>query len=158
MKMKNLLEHEWLYIFGDVDFRGDCPSESGEQISFVNWVRQKTRHGNLIIHVRNEGLRSYMQTQRHKAEGMCTGAADIIIPAGITFVCELKRRDHTKSTFQKGQIEFLKAAHDEGAFVCVALGNDGAKEAYDVWNTLLDSSCTVGGIWPMPSDILNKKG
>lgn len=124
---------EWLSIYGDTKFRGQCPSESVEQVSFVNWVRQKTDHGDLIIHIRNEGKRSHRQTQRYKAEGMCPGAADIIIPGKPTFVCELKRQDHTKSRWQDKQLEFLEQAYKQGAFVCVALGNEAAKRAYKNW-------------------------
>ena len=63
------------------------------------------------------------QAQKHKAEGLVTGCADIISPLG--FVCELKRKDHTKSTWQSGQQEWLKKAHDAGLFVCVGLGSEG---------------------------------
>lgn len=62
---------------------------------------------------------------------MTPGAADIIIPCG--FVCELKRRDHTKSKWQPGQLEYLEAAQDAGCFVAVALGWEAALEAVDAW-------------------------
>ena len=124
---------DWLPVYGDTSYRGKCPSESVEQISFVNWVRQTTEHGDLIIHVRNEGKRTHSQTQRHKVEGMCPGAADIIIPGKPTFVCEMKKQDHTKSRWQDGQQEFLRQAQVNGAFVCIALGNEGAKQAYREW-------------------------
>lgn len=127
MKFPNFIK-----VFGDVDFRGDCPKESAEQMTFFNWVR-KTPYGAIAIHIRNEGKRNYMETARQKVEGMCVGASDIIIPGGVTFVCELKRQDHTKSKWQKGQLEFLKAAHDNGAFVCVALGHKAAQQAFKEW-------------------------
>jgi hypothetical protein len=38
------------------------------------------------------------------------GASDIIIPAACSFVCEIKRRDHTKSKWQPGQVEYLESA------------------------------------------------
>ena len=64
---------------------------------------------------------------------MVKGAADVIIPASPAFVCEIKRRDHTKSQWQDGQQEYLNAAQKAGAFVCVALGADAAWEAFDDW-------------------------
>ena len=66
---------------------------------------------------------------RERIEGMVAGAPDIIIPGNPTFVCELKRLDHTKCRFQYGQLEYLEAAHKAGAFVCVALGYQAALDA-----------------------------
>jgi hypothetical protein len=71
-----------------------------------------------------------MQIAREKAEGMVKGASDVIICGSPTFVCEIKRRDHTKSTWQDGQQEFLNAAQKTGSFVCIALGADAAWEAF----------------------------
>lgn len=119
-------------LYGNVDFRGDCPSEAAEQITFFNAIR-KTPYGAIALHIRNEGKRNKWQASRHQAEGMLSGASDIIIPASPAFVCEMKRRDHTKSRWQKGQLEFLKAAKKHGAFVCVALGFDAAWEAFNDW-------------------------
>jgi len=58
---------------------------------------------------------------------------DIIIPAAPAFVCELKRRDHTKSAWQKGQIEYLENCQKNGCFVCVALGYEAALQAVEDW-------------------------
>lgn len=65
-----------------------------------------------------------------KSEGMTTGAADIIIPGAPAFVCELKRRDHTKSAISDEQLAYLEAAKEAGAWVCIALGADAAWEAF----------------------------
>lgn len=70
---------------------------------------------------------------KQKAEGMTPGASDIVIPARVSFVCEMKRQDHTKSKWQDGQIKYLEAAQDAGAFACVALGHAAAKEAFEAW-------------------------
>lgn len=125
----------WLKVYGDTDFRGDCPKENAEQVTFFARLR---RHypdtwGRLALHPRNEGKRSWKQTAWQKAEGMTPGASDIIIPAAPSFVCEIKRRDHTKSSWEEGQAEYLKAAQDAGAFACVALGCDAAWEAFHEW-------------------------
>ena len=124
--------------FGDMEYRGKCATESQEQVTFFSRLRREygATWGVLAIHPRNEGLRSGGQLgaiARHKAEGMTPGAADIIIPGRVTFVCELKRRDPTKGRWQDGQREYLEAASAAGAFVCVALGCDAAWQAFHAW-------------------------
>ena len=123
---------DWLDIYGDISFRGKCPTESAEQITFFNWVR-KTEYGAIAVHIRNEGKRNHWQAAKQRAEGLCKGASDIIIPGSPSFVCELKRRDHTKCKWQEGQLDFLKKAQENGSFVCLALGYEGAKEAFNIW-------------------------
>ena len=107
-------------IVGDIDFRGNCPHESAEQITFFNQLPEHLKK--IATHIRNEGKRTAQQTQRHKIEGMNTGASDIIIPCCPPFVIELKRQDHTKSTISKEQVEYLKECQKQGAIVCVSLG------------------------------------
>lgn len=126
-------------VYGDLSFRGKCPSESVEQVTFFNRLRREypTTWGRLALHPRNEGLKrggQFSSVSLHKAEGMTPGAADIIIPGAPSFVCELKRRDPTKSQWQDGQIEYLTAANDAGCFACVAFGVDAAWEAFQEWN------------------------
>lgn len=75
----------------------------------------------------------FSSVQKHKAEGGLKGVSDVIIPGAPTFVCEIKRRDHTKSKWQDGQIEFLTAAQEAGAFVAVAFGAVAAWEAFEAW-------------------------
>ena len=129
-------------VYGDLDFRGKCPTEALEQVTFFNRIRAShpDTWGALAVHVRNEGLKTGGQfgaVSRHKAEGMTAGAADIIIPGRVTFVCEMKRRDRTQSAWQDGQIEYLTAAHKAGTFACVALGCDAAWEAFNQWLMVL---------------------
>jgi len=121
--------------YGDMTFRGNCPREAAEQATFFNRIR-KTRWGAVALHPRNEGKFTPAQVARMKAEGMCTGASDIIIIAAVPFVCELKRLDHTKSSWQKGQIPFLEEAQIGGAFACVAFGCNAAWEAFLEWELL----------------------
>lgn len=128
----------WIPCYGDASFRGDCPSESAEQITFFNHIRinYPETYGIIAIHPRNEQqLRGsqFSALSRHKAEGMTTGASDIIIPGCPAFVCELKRKDHTKSRWQDGQMEYLEAAQKLGAFICVAWGWEGAVSALNEW-------------------------
>lgn len=129
-------------VFGNLSFRGKCPTESVEQITFFNRLRREypTTWGALAIHPRNEGLKrggQFAAVQRHAAEGMTPGAADIILPARVAFVCEMKRRDHTKSAWQDGQVEYLTAAHNAGCFACVAFGYAAAWEAFEAWTKML---------------------
>ena len=124
--------------FGELDFRGECPVEGQEQVTFFARLRREypDTWGRLALHPRNEGLRYGGQLRaisRHKAEGMTTGASDIIIPARVAFVCELKRRDRTICKWQDGQREYLEAAAATGAFACVAFGCDAAWEALKYW-------------------------
>lgn len=125
-------------IYGDIDFRGKCPPESAEQITFFNKLRKEypDTWGRLALHPRNEQQLRGGQHRgliKQKAEGMTPGASDIIIPGSPSFVCEMKRQDHTQSKWQDGQIEYLSAAQDAGCFACVALGWQGAWEAFQVW-------------------------
>lgn len=140
----NLKKHPFP-VFGDQTFRGQCPAESAEQITFFNHVRREYPEtwGALALHPRNEQqLRGgqFSGMIRQKAEGMTPGASDVIIPGCVTFVCEIKRQDHTKSKWQAGQVEYLTAAHNAGAFACVALGWIGAREAFDQWLLKLEQA------------------
>lgn len=127
--------HPDIKVFGDVKFRGDCPSETAEAVTFFAKIRREypESYGLIATHVRNEGKRNFHQVAKQKAEGMTKGAADIIIPGAPAFVCELKRRDHTQSSWQDGQQEYLIASQNSGAFACVALGYEAAYSAFIYW-------------------------
>lgn len=126
-------------IFGDLSYRGKCPKEHVEQASFFSKLRREypDSWGIIALHPRNEGLLTKGQFQaviKHQIEGMAKGASDIVIPGGRGgFVCELKRLDHTQSTWQDGQIDYLQAAQKAGAYACVALGALAAWEAFNTW-------------------------
>jgi len=127
-------------VYGDQAWRGKCPVESVEQMTFFNRIRREfpDTFGAIAIHPRNEGLKvsgQFSAVHRHAAEGMTKGAADIIIPGRKTFVCELKRRDRTQSAWQNGQREYLTAAAGAGAFACLALGYLAAWEAFEAWKS-----------------------
>lgn len=128
-----------LRVYGDLNYREKkCPRESAEQITFFNWLRREHPDvAGVAAHQRNEGIRTHSQTAKQRAEGMKKGASDIIIPASPAFVCELKRADHTLSTWQDGQQEYLLSAAALGAFSCVALGHLAAIDAFEEWRALL---------------------
>jgi hypothetical protein len=125
-------------VYGDLSFRGKCPLESQEQVSFFNKIRHvhPETWGKIAVHVKNEGLvrgGQFSAMQKHRAMGMVPGAPDIFIPGGQTLLIEMKRQDHTKSKLATEQIEYLAMAQDAGAFVCVALGAHAAWMAFEDW-------------------------
>ncbi|HMY00149.1 MAG TPA: hypothetical protein PKC44_10295 [Agitococcus sp.] len=127
-----------IQVFGDVCFMGDCPTEDAELITFFNELAKLYPSlAKVAIHPDNEGLvlgSGHLHHARQKAKGAIKkGAADIIICGNPTFVCELKRRDHTKSRWQDGQLDFLEYGLKNGAFVCIALGYESALEAVKDW-------------------------
>lgn len=129
---------EFLRVFGDTTYRGDCPLEGAEQATFFAQLRKAhpDTYGVLALHPKNEGKRKgaqFQQLARDKALGLSPGAADTVIPGSPAFVCEIKRLDHTKCKWQKGQQEYLKAAQDTGSFACVALGWQAAMQALNEW-------------------------
>lgn len=127
---------EGIPVFGDKAFRDKkCPKETLEQVTFVRRIRDRypDSFGALIFHVKNEGKRTWEQVARDKAEGMTTGAVDIVIPGGQSFLCELKRRDHTLSKIHEEQVKYLNAGQASGAFACIALGADAAIDAFECW-------------------------
>ncbi len=131
-------------VFGDTSYRGDCHKEEVEQASFFSRLRREypDSYGAIALHPRNEGLKEKGQFStviKHAAEGMTRGASDIVVPGSPSFVCELKRMDHTKSHWQDGQQEYLIAAADAGAFACVALGAVAAWEAFETWLAAQDA-------------------
>ena len=126
-------------VYGDVDYRNkDCPRESAEAVTFVNFVRNEypIYPGMLITHIRNEGKRRKWQTERDKAEGMTKGAPDFFIPGKPSFLCELKRQDHSLCKISAEQIRYLVIAKQAGSFCCVALGWEAAVQALKDWRNM----------------------
>jgi len=132
---------EWLKVYGDTGFRGSCPQEAAEQIAFFGLIRRDfPDFGGIAIHPKNEARRKgkdFRALQKDKALGLTPGASDIIIPGSPSFVCEMKRKDHTKSAWQDGQLSYLELCKDNGAFVCAALGYEAAMEAFKEWKSLV---------------------
>lgn len=129
---------EWLPVYGDMAFRGKCPPEHVEQASFFAKLRREfpDSWGKIALHPRNEGLLIQGQFQsvvKHQLEGMAKGAADIVVPGNPTFICEMKRRDHTQCAWQAEQLPYLQAAQNAGSFVCAALGAQAAWDAFNEW-------------------------
>lgn len=123
-------------VFGDTTFRGDCPKEAAEQVSFLSLLKSEFPElAKIAVHIRNEGKRTKRQGAQHKIEGMNTGASDIVIPCCPPMLIELKRRDHTLSSTSTKQLDYLINSQEQGAFACYALGAVGAIEAVRSWHT-----------------------
>lgn len=121
-------------IFGARE-KGRWPKESADQITFFNWLeREHPEYSAVALHVRNEGNKTIEQVMRQKAEGMRTGAADIIICGSPAFVCELKSKNKS-AKISEAQESFLNSAHNIGAFACVVYGHAAAKEAFLLWKS-----------------------
>lgn len=124
-------------IYGDTSYRGTCPTEQMEHITFFAQLRARYPHlGAIALHPANEGKRHLHRYRHDVLMGLSVGAADIVIPGAPTFVCELKRRDHTKSKLSAEQVQWLETAASSGAFACVALGWEAAMEAAEAWEAL----------------------
>ena len=136
MNLKEL--NPLIKVYGNTNFRGGCAKEDAELITFFNELKRLYPDlGRIAIHPDNEGLvigTGHLHHAKQKAKGAINkGAADIVIVGNPTFVCEMKRQDHTKSRWQDGQLEFLEASKKQGAFVCVALGYEAALNAVNDW-------------------------
>lgn len=126
--------HKDLKVYGDTSFRGKCPKEELEQITFFNQLKKLHPDiAELATHVQNEGVKSYGKAAKDARCGLNQGMADIIIIGHPACLIEMKRQDHTKSTWQPNQLEKLLLAQDLGVFTCVALGYEAALEAVKDW-------------------------
>lgn len=129
--MKQLKSGVWVF---DSGYRGDCPKEETDQISYGLWM-QHSFPDVLWFHVPNEtGTRSGPQfVEKRRRMGVRRGVSDnVILTHGINHKCgliELKRRDKTKSTVSKSQNQVLEAAVAEGHFGAIAYGLDEIKKA-----------------------------
>ena len=123
-----------LVVYGDPDWRGKCPLEAAEAVSFFCQLRAEFPElAKVATHIRNEGKRAKRQGYQHQQEGMNTGASDVIIPVCPPIVMDMKRRDHTLSSISKEQVDYLVAAASGGAFTGVALGASGSMEMVRAW-------------------------
>ena len=131
MNLTKLKQHD-IPVYGDTTYRGDCPSEMAEQVSFLAQLKLEFHElWEVAVHIENEGKRS--DAARKKQQGMRTGASDIVIPCCPPILIELKRKDNTQSSISGEQIAYLVRAKRLGAFACVSLGAVGAMEAVRAW-------------------------
>lgn len=127
-----------IILYGDASYRGSCPRESVEQVTFFAELRKRypDTAGAVAIHPKNEEKRhgkQFNQLAMDKAMGLTPGASDVVIPGAPSLCIEIKRQDHTKSKWQDGQRDYLEAAQAMGAVACVALGWEAAMQAVEEW-------------------------
>lgn len=123
-------------IYGDTSFRDpQCRRESSEQKDAFGRLKENYPVlYRLAVHPKNEGERTGWQSTADQQQGALNkGASDIIIPGNPSFVCEIKRKDHTQSKITKDQITYLETAQSMGSFACIALGADAVIAAIDDW-------------------------
>lgn len=138
---------DWLTVYGDTSYRGPCGTEGSEQVTLFTQLRRHHPHlSNLVFHPRMEGERTKGQADWQKADGSIVAGVSDVIGVGHPMLClELKRRDHTKSVWQPGQIAFLKKSLDRGAFVCLCLGYVAALEAIREWELFQKNALAGSG-------------
>lgn len=129
--MKQLKSGIWVF---DSGYRGDCPKEETDQISYGLWMQHRFPDV-LWFHVPNEtGTRSGPQfVEKRRRMGVRSGVSDnVILTHGINHKCaliELKRRDKTKSKVSKSQTDVLEEAIVECHFGAIAYGLEEIKKA-----------------------------
>jgi len=129
-------------IYGDINYRDkNCPKEAIEQITFIGWVRRNypDTHGKTIFHAKNEAKLikgQFSAIDKDRAMGMVAGCSDIHDHGNPSLCMEIKRQDHTQSKISEEQIAYLLAAQQAGAFCCIALGWEAAKDAFLEWKCI----------------------
>ena len=123
-----------LKVYGDLKFRGKCPKEEIEQITFFNQLKRLYPDvAELATHTNNEGRKSIGKAIKDARNGLNQGIADIIIIDRLPCLIEMKRQNHTLSKWQDNQERKLILAQEKGALACVALGYKAALEAVEEW-------------------------
>lgn len=135
---KNWLErvkNAGITVYGDENYTGPCELEDADLIEFFNELKYSyPLLSKTAIHVKNEGERKKAQAQRERMKGaLQTGATDVNIPGGPSFIMELKRRNYRLSDIDDDQIKYMIRSKRSGAFVCLCLGYDAALEALKDW-------------------------
>lgn len=124
-------------VYGDLNHRNPkTPKENEEQKTLVNQVRKKYPHL-LFTSVKNEGKRLPAQVQFEQAMGMNSGVSDLVFFGNPTLCLEMKCEDHTKSTWQPSQQEFLIKSQEQGCFSCVCFGWEAGLQAVEDWMKII---------------------
>ena len=132
---------DWLPKFGDLPKCTSNPSEDYVLSSLISRIRNDypSSYGLVAFHVKNESKRTTGQIRADKAKGLTKGVSDLIVIGNPTLCMEIKKDNSCR--FENGQLEFLEQAQKQGAFVCLAVGYKGAKDAFEYWLKL--QSCAT---------------
>lgn len=110
-----------------------APSESIEQITFFNQLRKHYPElSKIAIHIKNEGKKSIGEAMKDKAEGLVSGAPDIMIPGSPTLMIEVKKQSKSARVSQN-QKEYMNNAVANGAMCFVCYGWEMAWVALEKW-------------------------
>ena len=131
----------WLPKFGDLPKSTSNPAEDYVLSSLISRIRNDypSTYGLVAFHVKNESKRTTGQIRADKAKGLTKGVSDLIVIGNPTLCMEIKKDNSCR--FEGGQLEFLQQAQKQGAFVCLAVGYQGAKDAFKHWLKL--QSCAT---------------
>ena len=131
----------WLPKFGDLPKSTSNPAEDYVLSSLISRIRNDypSTYGLVAFHVKNESKRTTGQIRADKAKGLTKGVSDLIVIGNPTLCMEIKKDNSCR--FEDGQLEFLQQAQKQGAFVCLVVGYQGAKDAFEYWLKL--QSCAT---------------
>ena len=131
----------WLPKFGDLPKSTSNPAEDYVLSSLISRIRNDypSTYGLVAFHVKNESKRTTGQIRADKAKGLTKGVSDLIVIGNPTLCMEIKKDNSCR--FEDWQLEFLQQAQKQGAFVCLAVGYQGAKDAFKHWLKL--QSCAT---------------
>ena len=123
----------WLPKFGDLPKSTSNPAEDYVLSSLISRIRNDypSTYGLVAFHVKNESKRTTGQIRADKAKGLARGVSDLIVVGNPTLCMEIKKDNSCR--FEDGQLEFLQQAQKQGAFVCLVIGYQGAKDAFEHW-------------------------
>ena len=132
---------DWLPKFGDLPKSTSNPAEDYVLSSLISRIRNDypSTYGLVAFHVKNESKRTTGQIRADKAKGLTKGVSDLIVIGNPTLCMEIKKDNSCR--FEDGQLEFLQQAQKQGAFVCLVIGYQGAKDAFEYWLKL--QSCAT---------------
>ena len=124
---------EWLPKFGDLPKSTSNPAEDYVLSSVVSRIRKDypTTYGLVAFHVKNESKRTTTQIKIDKLKGLTKGVSDLIVIGNPTLCMEIKKDNSCR--FEDGQLQFLEQAQKGGAFACLAIGYQGALDAFHHW-------------------------
>ena len=136
-------------LFGDIDYRGECPAEDSDLISFVAWLKYNWPElENCIIHTPNEGDLPVQARMQQKKKGVLFRCPDVIVMTVPAYCMELKRRNPSKSLSSeedrsrfREQVGVLVSMQKQGNFSCAALGLDAAKESWKYFLAWRERRC-----------------
>jgi hypothetical protein len=103
------------------------PTESEEQIAFIQWFRRKYRPVR-IFHIANGGFRSKRTAAKLKSEGVMRGVPDLFVPEWNLWI-EMKRIKGGRLSPE--QRDWKRYLEEIGNTVFVAFGCEHAMELVD---------------------------